>query len=347
MSRYNYQIGEIVNNSLKIIKQIRIPNGKKYTQKGYEVRSVLYPEAPTYTLSETSLKKGTGDAYKSNKKIFEGNSLYSLEWIRPYLTNIEESKNIAPKSSQKVLFKCPDCNYSKSLRVYSMINQGFACPNCSKGTSYPELFMMAYLKVKGIKYEYQKIFKDLPNRRFDFYLPESNIVIETHGKQHYEKSIGYMDRDSITNSDKEKFSFCTRNKISYITIDCSNSTFSYIRNNINNTIHLPPITEREDEDILELISLNKRYPVKRIINLYLRGHTNKEIQDITKIPDYTIGKILLKNGIKKVYNRNYPIESIIDMYRNGYSTRYIGGVYNISYATVINILKDNNEFYKK
>ena len=49
MSRYNYQIGEIVNNSLKIIKQIRIPNGKKYTQKGYEVRSVLYPEAPTYT----------------------------------------------------------------------------------------------------------------------------------------------------------------------------------------------------------------------------------------------------------------------------------------------------------
>ncbi|UXR08255.1 hypothetical protein [Staphylococcus phage vB_ScaM-V1SC04] len=48
-----------------------------------------------------------------------------------------------------------------------------------------------------------------------------------------------------------------------------------------------------------------------------------------------------------MYNRNYPVENIIDMYRDGYSTRCIGEIYNISYATVISILKDNNEFYKK
>ncbi|UGL60638.1 hypothetical protein [Staphylococcus phage vB_SurM-PSU4] len=347
MSVYKYQIGEIVNNSLKIIDQIRIPNGRKYTQKGYEVCSVLYPEAPTYTLSETSIKKGIGDAYKSNRKIFEGNSLYSLKWIRPYLTNIEEAKKIAPKSSQKVLFKCPDCNYYKRLRTDSMINQGFSCPNCSKGTSYPELFMLSYLKVKGIKYEYQKIFKDLSNRRFDFYLPEYNMVIETHGKQHYKRGIGYMDTDSIINSDKEKLKFCNKHKINYVTIDCSYSTFSYIKNNIDKNTHLPSIIENEVEDILELISLNKRYPVKKIIDLYLQGYTNREIGDVTGVSHHTVGRILLKNNIKKVYNRNYPIESIIGMYRDGYGTRYIGRIYNISYVTVINILKDNNEFYKK
>jgi len=47
---------------------------------------------------------------------------------------------------------------------------------------------MNYLKDVGIRYEQQKVFKDLKCNwflRYDFYLPEYNILIEYDGEQHF------------------------------------------------------------------------------------------------------------------------------------------------------------------
>src|SRR5699024_633778 len=128
-------------------------------------------------------------------------------------------------------FKCSHCNYKKEMFIYNFTRKGISCPYCDRGTSYPELFMMAYLEVKGIKYEYQKVFKDLPNRRFDFYLPESNTVIETHGIQHY-KDSGYLKNNITSISDNDKELFCYSKNIEYKDIDCNESNFNYIKNNV-------------------------------------------------------------------------------------------------------------------
>ena len=292
MSRYNYQIGEIVNNSLKIVKQIR--KGKK-KEKAYKVQSTTYPKAPIYEVTEDSIKKGKKDGYLTGHRVFEGNSIYSIEYIRPYIVDIEEAKTISKGSRKyKIKVRCDNCNREKIMTPNKLVERGFSCNFCSSNISYPELFMMAYLEVKGIKYEYQKVFKDLPNRRFDFYLPESNTVIETHGIQHYQDS-GYLKNSVTLFSDKDKELFCYNENINYRTIDCRKSNFKYIKSNVEKELQL--INPSEENKILEFIKENKKYPFKEIISSYQEGKTTYEISKIFNVSNVTISNILKRNGI--------------------------------------------------
>lgn len=83
-----------------------------------------------------------------------------------------------------------------------------------------------YLDEIGIKYETQKSFDDCRNihkLRFDFYLPDYNIIIETHGEQHYKDC---SDRFGFTleeqqNRDLYKKNFCINNNIKYVEIPYS------------------------------------------------------------------------------------------------------------------------------
>jgi|SRR5699024_6036414 len=301
MSVYNYQVGEIVNNSLKIVKQIRIPNGKKYTQKGYEVQSTTYLEAPTYIVTEDSINQGKKDGYLTGHRIFEGNSIYSIESLRPYIVDKEEAKTVSKSSNRKkIKVRCDNCNREKLMTPNKLTDRGFSCNFCSSNISYPELFMMAYLEVKGIKYEYQKVFKDLPNRRFDFYLPESNMVIETHGIQHY-KDSGYLKNNITSISDNDKELFCYSKNIEYKDIDCKESNFNYIKNNVEKELQL--INSEEENRILEFIKENKKYPFKDIISSYREGKTTYEISKEFNVSNVTISNILKRNGINIVSKR--------------------------------------------
>ena len=296
---HKYQVGEVVNETLKIVSQTTLIVGikRKVNRKAYEVQSLTYKDAPTYTVLEYKLINGFQDSYKAGRKVYEGNSLYSVKHIRPYLIDIGESKVVSKGNSRrKIECICPACGYRKNISPYTLVKYGIMCPLCSKGTSYPELFMMAYLEVKGIKYEYQKVFKDLPNRRFDFYLPESNTVIETHGLQHYKNSTNWNSYYKTIKSDKEKYNYCTKNDIKYIDIDARESSYQFIKSNINRSV-LPNIKNKEKEAILEYIDNNKRYPVKEIINLYQKGFSSIDIGEKYNLHYSTITRILKKSSI--------------------------------------------------
>lgn len=146
-----FEIGEIVNNDLQIIEKTR----NKDNNKSYIVMSLIYPEAPYYSISENSLKKGTGCAYKNRKKIYEGNSLYSIEWIRPYLIDVEQAKRIAPGSSSKIKLQCPTCKQEKYISPSIVLYYGFSCKYCSKNISYPEQFFIAYTNIKKLPFKHQ------------------------------------------------------------------------------------------------------------------------------------------------------------------------------------------------
>lgn len=68
----------------------------------------------------------------------------------------------------------------------------------------------------GVKYQVQKKFKDF-NLRFDFYLPDYNVIIECDGAQHF-RSIN-NDWDSsfklqeTRNHDKQKIEYCKKKNI--------------------------------------------------------------------------------------------------------------------------------------
>ena len=75
----------------------------------------------------------------------------------------------------------------------------------------------------NFKEAYQKM---LEGKRYlyDFYIKSSNIIIETHGSQHYEEH-GFSKLSGITldqqqKRDKEKEDFAKQQGINYIIIDC-------------------------------------------------------------------------------------------------------------------------------
>ena len=293
-----YNIGEIVNDSLKIIEQIREVNGKKY--KGYVVQSVKYPDAPTYNILESNLSQGQGDGYVRGVRVFEGNSFYSIKHLRQYVVDIEKAKQVTPGSNKKIEFKCPSCDRIKIETPNRIVDRGFYCPTCSTNTSYPELFFTAYLEVKNIEYEYQARVDSLEKHIFDFKIIIDNEVyfVETHGEQHYRKQIGYMCHEKTVNSDNTKRKYCIDNNFNFIELDCRKSDFKLIKEEVDKNIYLENITEREEEKMLEIIEKNKRYDTKNIIKMYQDGESLTSIGKYYNIDCGTVRNVLVRNNIE-------------------------------------------------
>lgn len=295
---HRYEVGEVVNNSLKIVEQIREINGKK--KKGYVVQSIKYPEAPTYKTPEHDLVKGYGDGYARGLRVFEGNSLYSIKNIKQYIVDAELAKTVTPYSNKKMEFKCPSCEKVKVMTVSKLVYNGFYCPTCSTNISYPELFFIAYLEIKKIKYDYQVVVEDLEKHIFDFKIIVDNEVyfVETHGEQHYRKQTGYMGHEKTVNSDNTKRKYCIDNNINFIELDCRKSNFKIIKEEINKNVFLENIEESEEEMMLEIIEKNKRYDTKNIIKRYQAGESLTSIGNYYNINYCTVKNILVRNNIK-------------------------------------------------
>ncbi|XWX29704.1 hypothetical protein WOJGOHIN_CDS0102 [Staphylococcus phage PG-2021_87] len=329
---YLYNIGDIVNDSLRIVEKSR---NSKNGKKSYIVSSIKYPEAPHYSMLEENIVKGQRDAYLSGRGIFEGNSLYSIEWIRPYLVNTDESKHIAPNSTKKIEFRCPNCNRVKEAKPNNIINQGFSCNFCSSNISYPELFMISYLEVKGINYEYQKVFKDLPNRRFDFYLPESNTVIETHGEQHYDRKSAWFSQAKI--QDEEKKLWCSMNNILLVVIDCRKSNYQYIKESINNST-LPNISSIEDKGIQSYVGCLNYNNLKEIVRLYGETGSMEEVGKKLGISKTAVRNTLQRISYKK--ERGFEDSIVIELYKKYDSMNKVARELGISTTTVVRILEN-------
>lgn len=87
--------------------------------------------------------------------------------------------------------------------------QGTGCPKCSEPKG--EFRTRKFLEENNIKFETQKWFDDCRNPRtnyplkFDFYLPEHNILIEYDGKQHY--SYTRFENNEVAEKDLENTKF--------------------------------------------------------------------------------------------------------------------------------------------
>lgn len=289
---FKYEIGDIVNDSLIIVNRIADPENNI---KSYEVKSIAYPEAPTYITKEYVLASGAKCAYSTNstsKKIFEGNSLYSVVKIRKFLIDVEYAKTIAPTHKEKILFRCPNCKTEKSMLSANLIKHGIMCPVCSNGTSYPEKLFLSYNEVLGLNFKHQVKFKDFPKRIFDFVDHEKRIIVETHGKQHYDENSAWYKNSQKSDAAKRKW--CKENGYILIELDCSESTFEFICNSINECDFLPNIETKNKEYIIKTINKHKNHKIKEILKMYDQGYT---YNDIAKEHNISTGK--LYNLLKK------------------------------------------------
>lgn len=145
--------------------------------------------------------------------------------------------NIACQSRKKFYFKCLNCkNISTNKKsLYSIVNKNYSCEFCSDGLPITEKFMANILKqldedfitqLNKSDFEWCGYFK------YDFYLPRYNMIIETHGIQHY-KGKNWNDELYITQmNDLFKYKCAKGHVDNYIVIDCRYSELEWMKENI-------------------------------------------------------------------------------------------------------------------
>jgi hypothetical protein len=126
-------------------------------------------------------------------------------------------------SVKKEIFQCKECGNIEPKILNNIINQGFSCSKCSDGISYPEKFIYSILEQINITFERQKVFEWAIDKKYDFYLPPLNMIIETHGRQHYEESFNYRGSRTLMEeqqNDRLKEDLAKSNNINeYITLN--------------------------------------------------------------------------------------------------------------------------------
>ena len=230
---------------------------------------------PDYKTRPVKFRKGRRCAVCCNQKIILGiNSIYDTHpELLKYFVNIEDAKQCSASSKHKCLCKCPCCGYEKEMFTYNLIKQGFCCPNCSDGISYPNKFMANVLKCIQLKqnniefctektFEWSKgVIHENPklcgNKRYDFYIKlDDLIIIECHGSQHYNAEFfnGTNNKKTLVEeqmNDEIKRNLAISNGVSedrYVVINCSTTTMRFMKKSIMES-NLPKLLDFNEDDV--------------------------------------------------------------------------------------------------
>lgn len=313
--KYKYKIGEIIevvkHGKLEILDQIRIPKGNHNT-KGYIYKCLVCGNIDE--IKEYRLTGNHGCKVCSGYKVLKGyNDLWTIHpKIAKLLKYPEHGYELSYGCDKFEIFVCPECGYEKSLRVFSVVRQGFPCPRCGDGVSYPNKFVRSFLSQLNEKYipEYSPdwafIEHDNPKlngkKKYDNYLPDRNEIWEVHGLQHFKDKFRTYGKNAKTlkeqqKNDKLKKELVDKNGLKYVVIDASCSVPEYIKNSL---LNLPEI-KRYD---LSKIDWNKCHEfacsslVKIACNYWNSGIKNtKEIGKLMTL-DFTTIITYLKQGKK-------------------------------------------------
>lgn len=233
--------------------------------------------------------------------------------IHPHLLRFfkheDDAYKYTPHSKKVVQLKCPNCGSEKQMIVASLTSYNmFVCDICNEKTTFPERIMASILFDLNIPFEKQYSPNWANKKKYDFYVPLFNMIIETHGGQHYSdfkfvtknKSL----EDTIKN-DKFKLKNAIENCISeYVIIDCRMSDFNFIINNIKNS-KLKEYIDFGNLNIRNVIEISLK-PISEIIWEMTKTHTHYQIANELKMHRWNVSKyIKLGNSIGKCnYNTN-------------------------------------------
>ena len=191
---------------------------------------------------EGSLLSGTGCSCCANRTAVLGiNTIWDTDrWLCDLGLSEEDAKTHTKSSGKKVTVTCPHCGKTKDIEIDKIYSYKSIGCSCSGGTSYPEKFMISMLDQLNIEYIFQlakTTFDWCGNKKYDFYIPSLNMIIEAHGGQHYKQSgfqaMGGKTLEEEQENDRLKQELALQNGIKdYIVIDCRYSNKEWVKNNI-------------------------------------------------------------------------------------------------------------------
>lgn len=274
---------------------------------------------------ETSVKNrslGKNCPYCAGIKVLIGfNDMWTTNpELAKLLANTEDGYKYMQWSSKRLNWKCPDCGEIIKNKTISNVNKHpLACPKCSDGIKYPEKFMYHLLNELCINFSYDTSLEWSNNKRYDFYIPSLNTIIETHGGQHIIdrgfENIGGRTLEEEQVNDKYKYELAIQNGTKpedYIVIDCRESKFEFIKNNIMES----RLSELFDLDSVNWSRINlnaTRSLVIDVCNTYSKGDkTIYELSEYFKLSKTTILKYLRKGNELGITNYE-PYKKVIQL----------------------------------
>lgn len=268
--------------------------GRHYSTKDKEYKDELW-------IGESNLLRGSGCSCCCipSKIIVKGiNDILTLypDMIK-YFINIEDSYKYTFGSSEKTLFKCPDCGSNVKMIINKVITRGISCKACGDGISYPNKFMFNMLEQLNIDFINEYSPEWIGDKRYDFYIPSMNLIIEMdgglgHGNKVYNNEIRTI--KETENIDQLKDEYANNNNINIIRIDCYyedlTTRFNYIiKSVINKLINVFDLSKINWQVINELSTRN----LIKEASKYKKENPNLTSSDILKL----IGEVSTKSTI--------------------------------------------------
>lgn len=250
--KHRYEVGARIvdkKRDMVITKQVSVVKIKTRTEnKMYEYKCNICgfdSGEHNFQINERRLNYGAGCYCCAGKIIVPGinDMATTAPYLLDYLVDKDDGTKYAANSHTRLKVKCAFCGkqHPLTLSPNKIMSQGYSCPYCSDGVSFPEKFIGELLKQNNIKFIRQAskhTFNWCNNFRYDFYLPAYNIIIETHGDQHYDSENPIYHKRYVRSgvNDAEKKELALTNGITdYIEIDCRKSSVDYIKNSIGDT----------------------------------------------------------------------------------------------------------------
>lgn len=298
-SEYYYNIGDVIQDKL-ILEQIRVKKGSQSKEKGYIYKCLK--DGYIGEKSECQLRRGGGCPICYGRKAKRGVNDFAtvLPHLVDYFVNKEEAYLYTRGSGVKVLLKCPNCGTEKKMAIDTFVAFGLGCNICSDGLSYPEKFVASFLGQLNVEFITQYSPSWAEGKRYDFYLPKQNIIIETHGEQHYLKKNGYsrkrpFEQEKINDLLKETLAKGNLN-CKYVQLDCRESSLEWIKENIKKEGILESLKVNEEQIDWEKCNTDGvSSKVKQACDLWNSGVKNSvEIAKILNINYNTVSRYLKK-----------------------------------------------------
>lgn len=214
-----------VYGKLKVLYRDPAPHTKPYWICKCECGEIISVYGNSLRSGKTTQCKKCGYKQASNTRYHElYNSLIGKHFNN--ITVLEEDFSKGNKAGEARYWKCKcDCGKEISLNTHQILNESVFSCGCyrSKG----EYIISQLLNENNIKYIKEKTFSDCrfvdTNKlaRFDFYLPDYQVLIEFDGRQHFENPGGFFTEEEVQKiriRDNYKNDWCNKQNIKLIRI---------------------------------------------------------------------------------------------------------------------------------
>jgi len=248
-----YNIGDVIESR---------HTGHKFTIINYEIQTNDDRTQIVYTCKcehcgsifqrpQTYLKNGCMFCHKNDTNIPN-----TAPWMIPYFQGgYDEAKLYQRYSQDEIIPKCPICGkiQDKPIKIADLYKHGLITCDCSTTIPFTEQLVMSILDQLNISYIHQASCKSLgfddSFKKYDFYLPDHSIIIETHGAQHYNDISCWRKYKDQSKNDTYKKKIAISHGIKhYIIIDCRKSNLKWIKKSILNS-DLPLLLNFNENDV--------------------------------------------------------------------------------------------------